>query len=327
MGPYFAVDKHGNVYAVNNDSRVLYQFTPDGTVSLAVDLEPLVHFATRLDISPTGDLFMTTSDTGGGVPVYELLLQLDADGRLKHVWPNGAEDLVAVDPRGDRLYMTGSSTRHRTSARRALSGGLGLDPVGCRRARPVTGKSVSVGASGLASVPVDRIVDPGLLALAARGDVGAFDEILRPPLARLYRMAVAITRSEPDARDAVQDASLNAWRELPRLRSPERFDSWLDQILVNACRSLMRRSRRVVVREIDLEAAGAATARRRRIRVRPGRDRGRPHPPGVRPPRAVRPLPPRPPLRRGAAARRDRSGHGQPSRARSSGACPTPARP
>ena len=68
---------------------------------------------------------------------------------------------------------------------------------------------------------------------------------------------VVRTRSEPDARDAVQDASLNAWRELPRLRSPERFDSWLDQILVNACRSLMRRSRRVVVREIGVETAGA----------------------------------------------------------------------
>lgn len=119
------------------------------------------------------------------------------------------------------------------------------------------GKSASVGAADLASVPADRFVDPALLARATHGDVAAFDEILRPRLGRLYRMAVAITRSEPDARDAVQDASLNAWRELPRLRSPERFDSWLDQILVNACRSLMRRSRRVLVREIDLETAGA----------------------------------------------------------------------
>jgi RNA polymerase sigma-70 factor (ECF subfamily) len=50
----------------------------------------------------------------------------------------------------------------------------------------------------------------------------------------------------------VQEASVNAWRELPRLRSGDRFDSWLDQILVNACRSLLRRTRRVQVREIDL---------------------------------------------------------------------------
>ena len=100
-------------------------------------------------------------------------------------------------------------------------------------------------AADRAEAAVDRTVDLRLLARAAHGEVAAFDEVLRPRLARLYRMAVAITRSEPDARDAVQEASINAWRELPRLRSPERFDSWLDQILVNACRTLLRRSRRV----------------------------------------------------------------------------------
>jgi RNA polymerase sigma-70 factor (ECF subfamily) len=109
---------------------------------------------------------------------------------------------------------------------------------------------------------VDRTVDLRLLDRAAHGDAGAFDEVLRPRLARLYRMAVAITRSEPDARDAVQEASINAWRELPRLRSPERFDAWLDQILVNACRSLLRRSRRVRVREIGLEPDDAESDRR-----------------------------------------------------------------
>lgn len=92
-----------------------------------------------------------------------------------------------------------------------------------------------------------------LLELAAAGDVDAFDVLLRPRLARLFRMAVAITRSEADARDAVQEASVHAWRELPRLRDPGRFDAWLSQILVNACRSLLRRERRVHVREIDVE--------------------------------------------------------------------------
>jgi RNA polymerase sigma-70 factor (ECF subfamily) len=114
----------------------------------------------------------------------------------------------------------------------------------------------SVATTAQAEVAVDRTVDLRLLARAAAGDATAFDEVIRPRLARLYRMAVAITRSEPDARDAVQDASINAWRDLPRLRSPERFDSWLDQILVNACRSLLRRSRRVQVREIELVPAG-----------------------------------------------------------------------
>jgi len=107
VGPYIAVDEHGNVYTVDNDSRVLYRYTPAGEVDLAIDLTPLVHFATGLDISPSGDLFMTTSNNGGDKPVYEVLLELAVDGTLKHVWPNGAE-AIAIDPQGDRVYLTGS---------------------------------------------------------------------------------------------------------------------------------------------------------------------------------------------------------------------------
>jgi RNA polymerase sigma-70 factor (ECF subfamily) len=104
------------------------------------------------------------------------------------------------------------------------------------------------------SAPVS---DARLLEMAAAGDVDAFDVLLRPRLPKLFRMAVAITRSEANARDALQEASVHAWRELPRLRDRDRFDAWLAQILVNACRSLLRRERRVSVREIDVERMAA----------------------------------------------------------------------
>ena len=108
----------------------------------------------------------------------------------------------------------------------------------------------------------ERVADPGLVARAAKGEVDAFDDLLRPRLPRMFRMAVAITRNEVDARDAVQDASVNAWRQVARLRAPDRFDAWLDQILVNQCRSLLRRTRRMQVREIDLpdDASGRTIA-------------------------------------------------------------------
>lgn len=91
-----------------------------------------------------------------------------------------------------------------------------------------------------------------LLERAAGGDAAAFDALIRPRLDRLFRMAMAITRSEADARDAVQEACVSAWRQLPRLRTPDRFDSWLAQILVNACRVHLRRQRRANVREIPM---------------------------------------------------------------------------
>jgi hypothetical protein len=106
VGPYAAVDDAGNVYAVDNDHGVvLYRYTPDGTVDIAVGLNELVPFATGLVVGPTGDLFLTGSDNGGNVPTYLSLLQIDPAGTLKHLWPIGAEG-VGVDPAGDRVYLT-----------------------------------------------------------------------------------------------------------------------------------------------------------------------------------------------------------------------------
>jgi RNA polymerase sigma-70 factor (ECF subfamily) len=98
--------------------------------------------------------------------------------------------------------------------------------------------------------------DEGLVQRAARGEAEAFELLLSTRLDRLYRLAVAITRNEADARDAVQEASVQAWRNLPSLRDHARFDPWLAQIVVNACRADLRRRRRVTSREVELEPAG-----------------------------------------------------------------------
>lgn len=107
--------------------------------------------------------------------------------------------------------------------------------------------AVAVGVAALADHEI------ALLDRAASGEVEAFDALLRPRLARLCRMAVAITRSEADARDAVQDASIQAWRQLPKLRARTSFDPWLSQIVVNACRALLRSQNRRRVREIEVD--------------------------------------------------------------------------
>lgn len=99
--------------------------------------------------------------------------------------------------------------------------------------------------------------DRELLRLAARGDADAFDALIRGRLDRLFRMAMAITRSETDAKDATQEACVLAWRELPRLRDPARFDAWVSQILVNAARGVVRRAGRARVREISVDAGSS----------------------------------------------------------------------
>jgi RNA polymerase sigma-70 factor, ECF subfamily len=85
---------------------------------------------------------------------------------------------------------------------------------------------------------------------AARGDASAFDELVAERIDSSYRLAFAILRSEADAVDAVQQAFVTAWRELPRLRDRGRFDAWLARITVNVCRDELRRRGRRHVREV-----------------------------------------------------------------------------
>ena len=86
---------------------------------------------------------------------------------------------------------------------------------------------------------------------AARGDRGAFEELVVSGAERAYRVARAILGNDSDAHDATQEAFVSAWRELPRLRNPRLFDAWLRRILVNACRETIRSRGRV--REISLD--------------------------------------------------------------------------
>jgi RNA polymerase sigma-70 factor (ECF subfamily) len=105
--------------------------------------------------------------------------------------------------------------------------------------------------------------DPARTALVLRardGDHVAFEHLIRPGLDRQLRFALSLLGDEMDARDAVQEACLRAWRELPRLRQPSRFDSWLAQILVNHARTVLRRRGRARVREVPVEAVDADAA-------------------------------------------------------------------
>ena len=83
-----------------------------------------------------------------------------------------------------------------------------------------------------------------LVERAQRGDHEAFDALATAAYHRLYAIARRILRDGYAAEDAVQEALVQAWRDLRSLREPERFDAWLHRILVRACGDEVRRSRR-----------------------------------------------------------------------------------
>jgi len=109
-----------------------------------------------------------------------------------------------------------------------------------------------------------------LVERARHGDDLAFEELLAGRLAGLLRLASAILGDAEDGRDAVQQACVQAWRELPTLRDPARFDAWLGRIVTNACRMSLRSRRRRRVREIAVASLDAVSGMSLAARTSPG---------------------------------------------------------
>jgi RNA polymerase sigma-70 factor (ECF subfamily) len=91
----------------------------------------------------------------------------------------------------------------------------------------------------------------GLVERAGKGDHDAFAVLARASVARLDAVARLILRDADLARDAVQEAMVRAWRDLPGLRDPGNFDAWLHRLTVNASIDAIRRRRRRVI-EVEL---------------------------------------------------------------------------
>jgi RNA polymerase sigma factor (sigma-70 family) len=90
----------------------------------------------------------------------------------------------------------------------------------------------------------------GLVEQARRGDHDAFAVLAGGAIARLDAAARLILRDPDLARDAVQETMVRAWRDLPGLRDPDRFDAWLHRLTVHACIDALRHRRR---RPIEVE--------------------------------------------------------------------------
>ena len=83
-----------------------------------------------------------------------------------------------------------------------------------------------------------------LVERAGRGDQDAFADLATASVDRCYALAYRILRDPELAHDATQQALLGAWRDLPTLRQPERFEAWLHRLVVHACYTEARRDRR-----------------------------------------------------------------------------------
>jgi RNA polymerase sigma-70 factor (ECF subfamily) len=98
-------------------------------------------------------------------------------------------------------------------------------------------------------------VDRDLVEAAQRGDREAYVDLVRPRADHLFAIAQRILRDVDRAEDAFQDALVIAWRDLRAIRDPDRFDAWLQRLLINVCiRHASRERRRVAnLRELPVD--------------------------------------------------------------------------
>ena len=87
-------------------------------------------------------------------------------------------------------------------------------------------------------------MDTRLVIRAQAGDEAAFAQLTVAVSGCLLRVAYGILHDRALAEDATQQALLNMWRKLPRLRDPARFEAWSYAVLVRACADEARRMRR-----------------------------------------------------------------------------------
>ena len=91
-----------------------------------------------------------------------------------------------------------------------------------------------------------------LVTRAQQGDREAFSILAHGASARLYATARLILRQPDRAEDALQDALIEAWRDIRGLRDPDRLDAWLHRVLVRSCNRQLRRDRALRISEVTV---------------------------------------------------------------------------
>lgn len=81
-----------------------------------------------------------------------------------------------------------------------------------------------------------------LIVQVQAGDQRAFDSLTLADYPRLFRVAHGILRDRSHAEDATQQAYLDIWRNIRRLRDPAKFEAWSYRLLVHACYAEAKRT-------------------------------------------------------------------------------------
>lgn len=90
-----------------------------------------------------------------------------------------------------------------------------------------------------------------LIARVCDGEKACFHGLIQPYTRLMFGYADSILRNPADSEEAVQEAALKVFINLPKLQNRSRFRAWLLQIVVNEARMYRRKLRRSLYESID----------------------------------------------------------------------------
>ena len=93
--------------------------------------------------------------------------------------------------------------------------------------------------------------DAALIAALQAGDADAFETLVRKYMPALLRVARRFLRSEEDARDAVQDAFISAFKSIKSFAANSQLGTWLHRIVINSSLMKLRSQRRRPEEDIE----------------------------------------------------------------------------
>ncbi|AOT68866.1 sigma-70 family RNA polymerase sigma factor [Geosporobacter ferrireducens] len=88
-----------------------------------------------------------------------------------------------------------------------------------------------------------------LIKKAKKGDREALLTLIMERKNEHYRLAYAYLNNQEDALDAMEDMILRIYDKIHQLKKPKAFYSWSNTILVNCCRDILRKKKKLVLLE------------------------------------------------------------------------------
>ena len=96
---------------------------------------------------------------------------------------------------------------------------------------------------------VSSVDEIQLAKQAINGDEHAQIQLLQIYEGAMYKVAFSYMRNEHDAYDALSEMTIQALKNMYKVKSPEYLKTWLVRIVINTCLQMKRKQKNIVITE------------------------------------------------------------------------------